>query len=59
MINKENFRDYKDNYYKVANILNSKFNKIIKLSDYPKNVKILLLANKINPILYKKIINNI
>lgn len=59
MINKENFRDYKDNYYKVANILNSKFNKIIKLSDYPKNVKILLLANKINPILYKKIIKNI
>ena len=56
MAKKENFRDYKDNYYKVSKILNSKFNKTIKLKEYPMNVKILLIANKISPILYKQIV---
>ena len=56
MAKKKNFRDYKDNYYKVSKILNSKFNKTIKLKEYPMNVKILLIANKISPILYKQIV---
>ena len=59
MIKKKNFKDYKDNYYKVSKILNSKFNKTIKLKAYPKNVKILLIANKISPILYKQIVKTI
>lgn len=56
IIKQDNFKKYKDNYFKIAGILNSKFNRTIKLKEYPKNVKILLAVNRINPILYRKII---
>lgn len=56
MIKQKQFSEYKDNYKKVAKILNSKFNKTFKLKDYPRNVKVLLLANKISPLLYKQAI---
>lgn len=56
IVKQDVFKKHKENYFKVAKILNSKFKRTIKLKDYPRNVKILLAANKINPILYKKII---
>lgn len=52
----DEFKKHKENYFKVARILNSKFKRTIKLNEYPRNVKILLSANRINPILYRKII---
>ena len=57
MINRHEFRIYKEQYYKVAKILNKYFNKSIKIKEYPRNVKLLLIANKINPIIYKKFIS--
>ena len=36
--------------------LNKYFNKTVRLKEYPRNVKILLVINKINPLLYKKTI---
>ena len=59
MINRHEFRIYKEQYYKVAKILNKYFNKSIKIKEYPRNVKILLIANKISPLLYKNIITRI
>lgn len=56
IIKQNNFEKYKDDYFKIAKILNTKFKKTIKLKGYPRNVKILLFANKINPIIYKRII---
>jgi len=56
MIKQDAFKRHKENYFKVAKILNSKFKRTIKLKEYPRNVKLLLIANKINPILYKQII---
>lgn len=56
IVRQDNFKKYKESYLKVAKILNNKFNKTIKLKEYPRNVKLLLIANKINPILYKQII---
>ncbi|MGX2961379.1 glycosyltransferase [Peribacillus sp. JNUCC 23] len=52
------FKEYKEKYYAVIDILNKYFNKTIRLEDYPKTVKILLTAAKIHPLLYKLIINN-
>ena len=57
MIRQNDFNKYKESYLKVARILNSKFNRTIKLKEYPRNVKLLLIANKINPIIYKKLIS--
>lgn len=59
IIKQNNFEKYKDDYFKIAKILNTKFKKTIKLKAYPRNVKILLFANKINPIIYKRIIKMI
>ena len=56
IIKQNNFEKYKDDYFKIAKILNTKFKKTIKLKGYPRNVKILLFANKISPIIYKRII---
>lgn len=56
IIEDNDFNKNKEKYYKVAKILNGKFNKTIKLKEYPRNVKLLLIANKINPIIYKQII---
>ena len=57
MIRHGDFKKHKESYLKVARILNSKFNRIIKFKEYPRNVKLLLIANKINPIIYKKFIS--
>lgn len=60
IISKEhNFKNNKDKFYKVSNILNSHFSEIFKINEFPVTVKILLLCTRINPILYKKIINRI
>ncbi len=56
IIKSGNFDKYKENYFKIAKILNDKFSRTIRLKNYPMNVKILLIANKINPILYKQIL---
>jgi hypothetical protein len=51
------FSKYKTEYYKVTNILNEYFRKTIKLGEYPRSVKILLIATKIQPFFYKLLIN--
>ncbi|EKN69392.1 glycosyl transferase family protein [Neobacillus bataviensis LMG 21833] len=53
------FPKHKHDYYKVSKILNSHFYKTIKLPYYNKNVKLLLLAAKIHPLLYKFIVNKL
>lgn len=53
------FKEYKTKYYKVTSILNSYFSKTMALEQYPKNVKVLLTATKIHPLLYKFIVNNL
>ncbi|WML47816.1 glycosyltransferase [Neobacillus sp. PS3-34] len=50
------FLNFKKDYYKVAKLLNFYFLKTINLKDYPRNVKLLLIAVKIHPILYKLLI---
>lgn len=52
----EKFPEHKEEYYKASKILNSYFNKTIRLPFYNKNVKLLLLAVKIHPLFYKLII---
>ena len=52
-----NFIENKDKFYKVSNILNSHFKSVFKINEFPITVKILLLCTRINPLLYKKIIN--
>lgn len=56
MINRNDFNSYESKYFRIAKILNSKFKRAIKLKEYPLKVKILLIANKVNPILYKNLI---
>lgn len=53
IIGQENYKIYKDSYYKVSKILGIHFKRSMKLKDYPIKVKILLLLNKIHPSLYK------
>ncbi|MGG0177991.1 glycosyltransferase family 2 protein [Gottfriedia acidiceleris] len=48
---------YQIEYKKVTEILNNYFTETIKLKEYVTNVKILLFATRIHPILYKLIIN--
>ena len=50
--------EHKNNYYKVTGILNRYFYKTIRLKEYGKSVKFLLLATKLHPLLYKFLINN-
>lgn len=60
LLSKEkDFDEIEERYYKVTKILNSKYKKIVKLKKFPNTVKLLLLATKINPLLYKKIISKI
>ena len=54
-----NFNEVVEKYYKVTEILNGKYKKILKAKEYPHTVKLLLLATKIHPLLYKKIIKMI
>lgn len=61
IISQNDFSRYKKSYYKISKTLNIYFSKTVKLKEYPRNVKILLVANKIHPVLYKqaiKIIGN-
>lgn len=60
MISKDdNFKYNKEKYYKVAYILNKHYKRIFKIKEFPNTVKILLSATKINPILYRYIINKV
>lgn len=59
IINSNRFTTNKDDYYNISNKLNAKFNRTIALKDYPRNVKILLLLNKLHPNLYKFAIEKI
>jgi glycosyltransferase involved in cell wall biosynthesis len=52
-----NLSQYSKEYYRVANILNSYFNKTIKLHEYPLNVKLLLTATKVHPNFYNLLVN--
>lgn len=56
IISQADFNKFKKDYYKVSQILNKYFNKIIRLKEYPRNVKVLLIINKINPLMYRKAI---
>lgn len=59
IINSNRFTTNKDDYYNISKKLNAKFNRTIALKDYPRNVKILLLLNKLHPNLYKFAIEKI
>ncbi|WP_240733056.1 hypothetical protein [Jeotgalibacillus sp. S-D1] len=50
------FSENKALYFKIINILNQYFLDTIRHSNYPVAVKLLLLAAKINPILYKSLV---
>jgi glycosyltransferase involved in cell wall biosynthesis len=52
-----NFSKYKKEYSLVTKILNKYFNHTIKIQEYPRSVKILLIATKIQPFFYKFLIN--
>ena len=56
IIDSNEFDKNKFKYYKTAKFLNSYFEDTMKLKEYPKNLKILLVALKINPIIYKYLI---
>lgn len=53
IIKSNDFTKNRKKYYETAKFLNSYFKETIKLKEYPKNLKILLIALKINPVLYK------
>ncbi|MFS0861494.1 glycosyltransferase family 2 protein [Fredinandcohnia sp. 179-A 10B2 NHS] len=59
IVKSDDFNRYKDNYYKVAAILNKHFSETVRLKEYPNKVKLLLAATKVHPIMYKIIINNL
>jgi glycosyltransferase involved in cell wall biosynthesis len=48
--------EYRSEYYKVVKILNNHFSKTINLKEFPKTVKLLLIATKIQPLFYKLLI---
>lgn len=56
IIKKEKFNTHINKYKQASEALNENFYNNIKSKNYHRNEKILLLANKINPILYKKLI---
>ncbi|OIK09361.1 glycosyl transferase [Bacillus sp. MUM 116] len=51
------FPQYKEQYLKVTKILNNYFKTTIRLKEYPKTVKVLLAATKIQPYFYKLLMN--
>lgn len=53
----KNFRTYKNEYIKVTTILNHYFIKTIKLRNIPLAVKILLIAIRVHPLMYKPLIS--
>ncbi len=53
MIQSWNFKEHKKKYLEVSKILNRHFRETIKLKEYPKNVKILLILLRIHSSLYK------
>jgi glycosyltransferase involved in cell wall biosynthesis len=55
----QNLDFYKDDYYRVSKILNRHFSQTIKLKDYPRNLKLLLFATKLHPLMYQFIHNRI
>lgn len=56
IIKQDEFNIYINKYREVSKVLNKNFYNNIKSKNYHRNEKILLLANKINPMLYKKLI---
>ncbi|MCV9884798.1 glycosyltransferase [Metabacillus halosaccharovorans] len=54
---KQNWKEYSEEYYRIASILNRYFKKNMKTKEYLNTVKILLIATKIHPIFYKVIVN--
>ncbi|MGE7663626.1 glycosyltransferase [Peribacillus sp. NPDC097197] len=52
------YKEHKESYYKVAQILNSYFKQTISQKKYPNTVKLLLTCTKIHPLFYKWIINS-
>lgn len=52
-----NFLKYIQDYHKVVQILNRYFYKTIKLQEYPLTVKLLLIATKVHPLFYMKLIS--
>ncbi|MEG1637878.1 MAG: glycosyl transferase, partial [Cellulosilyticaceae bacterium] len=55
----KDFEQYSEQYNELVRVLNRHFLTVIKLREYPKTVKILLIATKVNPQLYKVLINQI
>lgn len=51
-----NFNLYKKDYYEVIKIVNKYYFQTIRIEEYPVNVKILLTAAKLHPLLYKWLI---
>ena len=56
IIKQDEFNIHINKYREVSKVLNKNFYNNIKSKNYHRNEKILLLANKINPMLYKKLI---
>ncbi len=56
---KQNFDSYRETYLKVTKILNAHYKKVIKLKEFPRNVKILLSAAKIHPMCYKLLVKQV
>lgn len=56
IIKQDEFNIYINKYIEVSKVLNKNFYNNMKSKNYHRNEKILLLANKINPMLYKKLI---
>lgn len=53
------FKTYKRHFITVTNVLNSYYSTLMRLNDFPRNVKILLTASKCHPFFYKFLINQI
>lgn len=51
-----NYLNYKQDYYKVVEVLNHYYSIVIKLKEYPLTVKSLLTVAKIHPLFYMKLI---
>lgn len=52
------FSEHKVKFYKTISILNSYFYKTMVIKEYGKNVRVLLVAAKLHPLLYKFLFNN-
>jgi glycosyltransferase involved in cell wall biosynthesis len=49
----KNFNQFKKEYYLVTKVLNKYFSQTIRIKEFPKNVKLLLSAAKLQPLFYK------